>query len=281
MCYIIQLKFNISGESFSLKGWIKDLSKILLSNSWFTLLKIQEEEMNPYYEMQERMKYRSYGALTSGVIMFAITAFFVGSYAYGFYSRTKERQEQWQQIKAQKQERDMESASLIAMGSGSEKGASLDRRCTSNPYAKPASQRYGVPVALIQCIHYKETRCGTGGVQGGYTAYQAVERLKNPDKQRRAIKAIGASMGLDCRSLPSNRVGAMGPFQYIPATWEKSGIDGDGDGILNPFSLADATYTTAKRLRNTKNIKGSWQKAAFAHNHKLSYANEVMACAGL
>lgn len=34
--------------------------------------------------------------------------------------------------------------------------------------------------------------------------------------------------------------GAQGPTQFMPATWQAKGIDGDGDGTADPFSIADA-----------------------------------------
>lgn len=41
---------------------------------------------------------------------------------------------------------------------------------------------------------------------------------------------------------------AVGPFQFIPATWEVVGIDGDNDGIRDPQNLADASASAAEAL---------------------------------
>ncbi len=39
--------------------------------------------------------------------------------------------------------------------------------------------------------------------------------------------------------------GAQGPSQFLPATWEAYGVDGDGDGTTDPYSIADATMSMA------------------------------------
>ncbi|GAA4825245.1 NlpC/P60 family protein [Tomitella cavernea] len=38
---------------------------------------------------------------------------------------------------------------------------------------------------------------------------------------------------------------AAGPSQFLPATWEAYGVDGDGDGTKDPYSIADATMSMA------------------------------------
>lgn len=38
-------------------------------------------------------------------------------------------------------------------------------------------------------------------------------------------------------------VGAMGLAQFMPATWEAFGVDGDGDGVADPFNPIDAIYS--------------------------------------
>lgn len=39
--------------------------------------------------------------------------------------------------------------------------------------------------------------------------------------------------------------GAEGPGQFLPATWAAYGVDGDGDGKKDPYSIADATMSMA------------------------------------
>ncbi len=44
---------------------------------------------------------------------------------------------------------------------------------------------------------------------------------------------------------PDGKVGARGPFQFEPGTWNGYAVDGDGDGKKDPDNMADATYTNA------------------------------------
>lgn len=39
--------------------------------------------------------------------------------------------------------------------------------------------------------------------------------------------------------------GAEGPAQFLPATWEAYGVDGDGDGTADPYSAADSAMSMA------------------------------------
>jgi len=160
--------------------------------------------------------------------------------------------------------------------------ASEDNRCTDNPYAQSAANTFGVPVALIECIHYAESRCRSNeGIRGKYSAWSAVVKLAKPDKQRHALRDIADDLGVPYTSLRSNTSGAMGPFQMIPTTWVANRIDADHDGDMSPYSLADATYGAANMLARVKAKKGSWREAIRRYNAKPAYVNRIASCAGL
>lgn len=74
---------------------------------------------------------------------------------------------------------------------------------------------------------------------------------------------------------------AVGPFQFIPSTWERWGADGSGDGIADPQQLDDAALTAGRYLCSYGDLAqpASWRNAVFAYNHLDSYVDAVAAAA--
>jgi cell wall-associated NlpC family hydrolase len=73
---------------------------------------------------------------------------------------------------------------------------------------------------------------------------------------------------------------AMGPMQFMPATWISNGQDGNGDGASNPQNVFDAALTTAVYLCGTGTTdlsKPDQQSAAIMrYNHSQAYVDEVL-----
>lgn len=151
-------------------------------------------------------------------------------------------------------------------------------KCPYNPWAVLAERRFGTPAKLLECIRYHETRYGCSGEHGSYRAHDV---LKRKPRNYTALKQICAEVGCNVYTVRSSRSGALGPYQYLPATWQRYVSDGDGDGIASPFSLADATFTAANHLRQTRDRKGSWRAAIRAFNHSYRYTNKVLECSRL
>jgi soluble lytic murein transglycosylase-like protein len=74
----------------------------------------------------------------------------------------------------------------------------------------------------------------------------------------------------------TNTAGASGPAQFVSATWDRFGVDGDGDGQINPYDPADAIPSMAAYLR-ASGAPEDWPKALFAYNHSQSYVDAVVA----
>ncbi len=73
---------------------------------------------------------------------------------------------------------------------------------------------------------------------------------------------------------------AVGPMQFLPATWERFGVDGDGDGTADPHQIDDAARGAAAYLcgdgRDTADGAGWWD-AVLTYNRSGEYARLVWA----
>ena len=72
---------------------------------------------------------------------------------------------------------------------------------------------------------------------------------------------------------------AVGPMQFIPETWTRWRLDGDGDGIRDPQDIDDAALTTAAYLCNYGSLRNwaGWSTAVFGYNQSGAYVNSVKA----
>lgn len=71
--------------------------------------------------------------------------------------------------------------------------------------------------------------------------------------------------------------GATGPMQFLPSTWRRHGVDGNGDGIADISNVEDAIFSAAAYLKacGYPNV----QKALWGYNPSTSYFNKVMGIA--
>ncbi|WP_338704324.1 NlpC/P60 family protein (plasmid) [Streptomyces sp. Q6] len=72
---------------------------------------------------------------------------------------------------------------------------------------------------------------------------------------------------------------AVGPFQFMPATWESQGQDGNKDGAKDPHNADDAALAAAAYLcgdgRNL-GVNTQLRSAIFAYNQSDAYVSNVM-----
>jgi hypothetical protein len=73
-----------------------------------------------------------------------------------------------------------------------------------------------------------------------------------------------------------NSAGAEGPGQFLVSSWEAFGVDADGDGVKDPYSIPDAVFATANLL-HADGAPRDWRGAIFDYNHAWWYVQEVLA----
>ncbi|MGW4699716.1 C40 family peptidase [Streptomyces sp. NPDC004285] len=72
---------------------------------------------------------------------------------------------------------------------------------------------------------------------------------------------------------------AVGPFQFLPSTWNTSGRDANDDHITDPHNADDAALGAAIHLcGNGRNLNDHTQlrAAIYQYNHSTAYVNDVL-----
>ena len=87
-----------------------------------------------------------------------------------------------------------------------------------------------------------------------------------------AINEIETDYG---RNLNVSSAGALGWMQFMPATWEMYGVDGNQDGLKDPYNPVDAIFAAARYLK-AAGAETDLRKAIFAYNHADWYVDSVI-----
>lgn len=77
----------------------------------------------------------------------------------------------------------------------------------------------------------------------------------------------------------SSYAGAVGPMQFMPATFAHYALDGDGNGTRTITDFDDALLSAGNYLRAGGADKGRYSAALYDYNHSYTYVNNVMAIA--
>ena len=92
------------------------------------------------------------------------------------------------------------------------------------------------------------------------------------------LAAVGKIESNHGESMGPSSAGAMGPMQFLPSTWEASGVDGNGDGVANIMDPEDAIPAAAGYLRDG-GAPQDWYRALYSYNHADWYVEKVLAVA--
>ena len=128
------------------------------------------------------------------------------------------------------------------------------KRKAANPEFYAALERiYGVPAGVLITIHGMETAFGK--FMGDSQVVSAIVTLAYDCRRSDFFipHAIGALQLVDQGSITPQTIGArhgeLGHTQFLPGNAITYGVDGNGDGVVDFYNLADAMSSTANFLR--------------------------------
>ncbi|GAB2610604.1 murein transglycosylase [Paractinoplanes abujensis] len=169
-------------------------------------------------------------------------------------------------------------------------------------WAGQIGTRVGIPVVAVQAYGYAElvTARTTPSCRLSWTTLAAIGKVESSHGSANGsvLSTDGTSlppiMGLPLdgkggrQLIPDTDRGALdqdttydravGPMQFIPATWNSYKVDADNNGVADPNDIDDAAMTAAKYLcQNGRDMSrgDSWRDAILSYNAVGPYAQKV------
>jgi membrane-bound lytic murein transglycosylase B len=113
-------------------------------------------------------------------------------------------------------------------------------------------------------------------------------RTRSASKANWAYKELIALMQMDCgkqvdaMDLRGSWAGAFGWSQFLPSSFLRNAVDGDGDNRIDLFSPADAIFSVANYLSNAgyrSSDRTRVSKALWSYNNSSAYVESIMGLA--
>jgi hypothetical protein len=146
---------------------------------------------------------------------------------------------------------------FVASAPGSDSGA---QRCTLTK-----GSANGVPANYVPWLEKAAVKYHLG--PRGFSIVAAIHYVES-DFGRSPLPGVAPGT--------QNFAGAEGPGQFLVSSWETYGVDANGDGKKDVYSVPDSVFGTANLL-HAAGAPGDWAGAIFSYNHADWYVEEVEA----
>jgi cell wall-associated NlpC family hydrolase len=91
-----------------------------------------------------------------------------------------------------------------------------------------------------------------------------------------AINEVESNFG---GNMGPSYAGAVGWMQFMPSTWDRWGVDANGDGVADPWNPTDGVFSAARYLA-ASGAKEDIPGAVWSYNHSEEYVQLVLGLAG-
>ncbi|MGC4933805.1 lytic transglycosylase domain-containing protein [Gordonia sp. DT30] len=170
-------------------------------------------------------------------------------------------------------------------------------------WARPIADGTGIPLTSLEAYgnaaeiqRQQHPECGIAwtslagiaGVESKHGTYRGATVAANGDVAPaiRGVPLDGTGGNLAIPDTDHGRLDgdpthdrAMGPFQFIPETWERYGVDANGDGRADPDNIDDAALSAARYLcvssGGDMTTAAGWEKAVKVYNNSRAYVINV------
>ncbi|GAB93939.1 lytic transglycosylase domain-containing protein [Gordonia rhizosphera] len=170
-------------------------------------------------------------------------------------------------------------------------------------WARPISESTGIPLIALEaygnaaeierqqhpeCGIAWTTIAGIGAVESKHGTHHGTGIATNGDTSPpiRGVALDGTRGNMRIHDTDGGKMDgdavhdrAMGPFQFIPETWQRYGVDANGDGRPDPDNLDDAALSAARYLcvssGGDMTTPQGWEKAVQVYNNSMAYVIDV------
>lgn len=143
---------------------------------------------------------------------------------------------------------------------------------------------FGIPKEIFVAILRVESHFGNniGEYQAAGSLLSAVKYgnrgsniVRRAEREFVSLMILSRDAGIDPFRLKSSYAGAFGIFQFLPSSYIHYAIDGNGDGVVDPFNIDDALWSIANYL-----IENGWRRnnynSLFSYNRSHAYVRCIL-----
>ena len=149
----------------------------------------------------------------------------------------------------------------------------------SHPTAASASEALAAPVAPAPTTAHPPAPASVVASTASTVRPDLYSRAAGtcPGLGREVLLAIHEVETRKAKAAGMSVAGAVGPMQFLPATWRAYGVDADGDGHADVRSLTDAVFGAAHYLcANGGGDPATLSSALWHYNHSNAYVALVL-----